>query len=79
MQLNPYFLANLILYHRDFRTPEKSNKINILEPIIREYENYIEYEKLSKVVEDSEVKLNYNNLSMFRRVASLKGFSIVRR
>ncbi len=48
----------------DFRTPEKSNKINILEPIIREYENYIEYEKLSKVVEDSEVKLNYNNLSM---------------
>ena len=31
----------------DFRNPELSNKINILEPIICEYENYIEYEKLS--------------------------------
>ena len=31
----------------DFRNPEKSNKINILEPIIVEYEEYIKYEKLS--------------------------------
>lgn len=29
----------------DFRNPELSNKINILEPVIKEYENYIECEK----------------------------------
>ena len=29
----------------DFRQPELSTKINILEPIINEYEKYIEYEK----------------------------------
>ena len=32
----------------DFRHPELSNKFNILEPIIKEYENYIEYEKKTK-------------------------------
>ena len=31
----------------DFRNPEKSNKINILKPIIKEYKYYIEYERLS--------------------------------
>jgi len=30
----------------DFRNPELSNKINLLEPIIREYEEHIEYDKL---------------------------------
>ncbi len=30
----------------DFRNPELSNKINLLEPIICEYEKYIEYENL---------------------------------
>lgn len=48
----------------DFRNPELSNKINILEPIICEYENYIEYEKLSLESEDENKKLEYNNLSM---------------
>ncbi len=48
----------------DFRNPELSNKINILEPIISEYENYIEYEKLSLETENENRKLEYNNLSM---------------
>lgn len=67
----------------DFRNPEKSNKINILEPIIREYENYIEYEKLSKITDDEKVKLNYNNLSMTslaetnRLIASLSSMVMV--
>ena len=29
----------------DFRHPEMSNHFNILEPIIKEYEKYIDYEK----------------------------------
>lgn len=48
----------------DFRNPELSNKFNILEPIIREYESYIEYEKKSNESENSEDKINYSNLSM---------------
>ena len=48
----------------DFRNPELSNKINILEPIIKEYDNYIQYEKLSNKSKDKEEKLMYNNLSM---------------
>ena len=36
------------IYTIDFRHPELSNHINILEPIINEYEKYIKYEKLSK-------------------------------
>ena len=48
----------------DFRNPDLSNKINILEPIIKEYEKYIEYEKLSINSEDENDKLKYNNLSM---------------
>ena len=48
----------------DFRRPELSNKINILEPIIKEYDNYIQYEKLSNKSKDKEEKLMYNNLSM---------------
>ena len=32
----------------DFRNPELSNHFNILEPIIKEYERYITYEKNSK-------------------------------
>ena len=45
----------------DFRNPQLSNKFNILEPIIKEYEQYIKYEKLSN--EDND-KIKYNNLSM---------------
>lgn len=48
----------------DFRNPELSNKINILEPIIKEYDNYIQYEKLSNKSKNKEEKLMYNNLSM---------------
>ena len=48
----------------DFRNPELSNKINILEPIIKEYEEYISYEKLSLNAEAESDKLKYNNLSM---------------
>ena len=48
----------------DFRNPEKSNKINILEPIIAEYEEYIKFEKLSNESLEETEKLNYNNLSM---------------
>ena len=46
----------------DFRNPQLSNHLNILEPIIKEYENYIEYEKLSKL--NKEKQLEYNNLAM---------------
>ena len=47
----------------DFRKPTFSNKINILEPIINEYENYIKYEKL-QIKEDNKSKiLKYSNES----------------
>ena len=48
----------------DFRHPELSNKFNILEPIIKEYESYIEYEKLGLKKSSKKKKLEYNNLSM---------------
>ena len=48
----------------DFRNPEKSNKINILEPVIKEYEEYINYEKLSIESDNENDKLIYNNKSM---------------
>ena len=48
----------------DFREPQLSNHINILEPIICEYEKYIEYEDLSNKTEQEEEKLNYKNISL---------------
>ena len=48
----------------DFRHPELSNKINILEPIIKEYENYIEYDYQSKISSNNNDKIKYNNLAM---------------
>lgn len=48
----------------DFRNPEKSNKFNVLEPIIKEWESYIEFENLSKEESDKGKKLEYNNKSM---------------
>lgn len=48
----------------DFREPQLSNHINILEPIICEYEKYIEYEDLSNKIEQEEEKLNYKNISL---------------
>ena len=46
----------------DFRHSEKSNHFNILEPIIKEYEKYIDYEKKSIISKKDRVK--YNNLAM---------------
>lgn len=43
----------------DFRNPEKSNKLNILEPIIKEYEEYIHYEKIK------EVNISFNNMAIY--------------
>ncbi len=43
----------------DFRHPELSNHINILEPIICEYEKYIEYEKMANNTKMIKVK-NWN-------------------
>lgn len=48
----------------DFRHPELSNHINILEPIICEYENYIKYDKLMKDTLDNDLKLEYQNKSI---------------
>jgi len=48
----------------DFRHPELSNHINILEPIIREYEEYIKYDTLSKNTKDDNEKLEYTNKSI---------------
>lgn len=48
----------------DFRNPEKSNKINILKPIIKEYKDYIEYERLSNESKSEKDILKYNNKSM---------------
>ena len=39
----------------DFRQPELSTKINILEPIINEYEKYIEYEKEYDITKNIEI------------------------
>lgn len=46
----------------DFRHPEMSNHFNILEPVIKEYEKYIEYEKMS--INAKKDKVKYNNLAM---------------
>ena len=48
----------------DFRHPELSNKINILDPIITEYKEYMEYERLAAESKEEKEKLEYNNLSM---------------
>lgn len=50
----------------DFRNPELSNKINLLEPIIKEYESYIKY--------DLEVTQLENNINHYNTIIeSLKG------
>ena len=48
----------------DFRHPELSNHINILEPIILEYEKFIDYDKKATETTDEKDKLNYSNLSI---------------
>ena len=48
----------------DFRHPELSNHINILEPIICEYEKYIEFENKADNTDNEEEKLDYLNKSI---------------
>lgn len=48
----------------DFRNPELSNHINILDPVINEFENYIKYEQLSSDAIDPNQKTKYNNIAM---------------
>ena len=48
----------------DFRNPELSNKFNILEPIIKEYELFIEYENKSFQSTNENEKIKYSNLSL---------------
>jgi len=48
----------------DFRNPELSNHINILEPVINEFENYMRYEQLSLETMDAVEKTKYNNMAM---------------
>lgn len=48
----------------DFRNPEKSCKFNILEPIIKEWEQYIEMIELSEVSNDQDSKIICNNKAM---------------
>lgn len=48
----------------DFRHPELSNHINILEPVIKEYENYIRYENLVNTAKNENEKLEYQNKSI---------------
>lgn len=42
----------------DFRNPEKSNKLNILEPIIKEYEEYMYYDKIK------DTDISFNNMAI---------------
>lgn len=48
----------------DFRHPELSNHINILEPVICEYEKYIKYENLVNTATNENEKLDYQNKSI---------------
>ena len=48
----------------DFRNPSMSNHINILEPIIREYEGFSENEKLAQNEEDEDKRIEYQNKSI---------------
>ncbi|MDY5058900.1 MAG: type IV secretory system conjugative DNA transfer family protein [Bacilli bacterium] len=48
----------------DFRNPSMSNHLNILEPIIREYEGFSENEKLAQNEEDEDKRIEYQNKSI---------------
>lgn len=48
----------------DFRNPSLSNHLNILEPIIKEYELFDENEKLSDKEQDENKKIQYKNESI---------------
>ena len=49
----------------DFRNPELSNKINLLEPIIKEYDKYIDCDEKANKIEN---EINYNS----SKIESLK-------
>ena len=57
----------------DFRQPELSTKINILEPIINEYEKYIEYEKEYDITKNIEIGNNFISYNDYARKNSAKG------
>ena len=46
------------IYTIDFRNPQLSNKINLLEPVIREYEEYMKYDDIAT---NNENDINYLN------------------
>lgn len=48
----------------DFRHPEYSKHINLLEPVIKEYELYDKYKKLSENEKDEEKIIDYKNKSI---------------
>ncbi len=48
----------------DFRNPSMSNHLNILEPIIREYEGFSENEKLAQNEKDEDKRIEYQNKSI---------------
>ena len=48
----------------DFRNPSLSNHLNILEPIIREYEEYSYNDKLSINESDIKKKMEYQNIAI---------------
>ena len=49
------------VYCVDFRNPEFSSHINLLEPVIKEYEQYYEYLKLSEKETDKDKLVEYKN------------------
>ena len=48
----------------DFRNPSLSNHLNILEPIIREYEQFSKNDKLAQSEKSSKKKIKYQNKSI---------------
>ena len=48
----------------DFRNPSLSNHLNILEPIIREYEQFSKNEKLAQTEKSNKKKIKYQNKSI---------------
>ena len=67
-----YHETSQMLYDRgykvltiDFRNPKLSNHINILEPIICEYERYIKYEQLANKIDNEKEKVEYKNNSIY--------------
>ena len=48
----------------DFRNPSLSNHLNILEPIIREYEQFSKNDKLAQSEKSNKKKIKYQNKSI---------------